>query len=176
MNYATIKTNDIANGVGVRTSLFVSGCRNHCPGCFNKDTWDFNYGECFNLETIKYILDTLKPKYIEGLTILGGEPFEPENQKDVLLLIKKFKEVYPTKSLWIYSGYILDKDILPYNGKVHTIYTDEILKNTDILVDGPFKIDLYKITLNFRGSSNQRIIDIKQTLNSNKIILSELNN
>lgn len=176
MNYAAIKTNDIANGIGVRTSLFVSGCRNHCNGCFNKDTWDFSYGKSFNNETIKYILETLKPQYIEGLTILGGEPFEPENQKDVLLLIKEFKKAYPTKSLWIYSGYLLDKDILPTNGKVHTIYTNEILENTDILVDGPFKIDLYKITLNFRGSSNQRIINVRESLKSNKIILSELNN
>lgn len=173
MNYAKIKYNDIANGEGIRTSLFVSGCRNHCKECFNKETWNFNYGKVFTKEVEEEIINSLNFEHISGLTILGGEPFEPENQEALLPFIKKVKEIYPNKTIWMYSGYTFE-DIS--NGKVHTDYSDAILKEIDVLVDGKFEIELFNLKLNFRGSSNQRIINVKETLFKNTIILSKLNN
>lgn len=166
MKYANIKYCDIANGPGVRTSLFVSGCNHRCPGCFNEIAWDFNYGKEFTEDTIKNIIDSLKDGFVKGLTLLGGEPLDPKNQRCVLELIKEVRNVYNnTKSIWCYTGYLYE-DLL---GK--TEYINEILNNIDVLVDGPFILDKKKITLVFTGSSNQRIIDMKETLKNDKIIL-----
>lgn len=173
MHYGTIKKCDIANGEGVRVSLFVSGCRNYCKNCFNKETWDFNYGKEFNQSTIDEIIKALSPNHINGLTILGGEPFEEENQKDLLPFIKKVRETYPNKTIWMYSGYLYDSELL--KGKKNTPYTLEILKNIDILVDGRFVEELYSLNIKFRGSSNQRIIDVQKSLKENKVVLSPLN-
>lgn len=174
MYYGKINTNDIANGEGVRVSLFVSGCRNHCEGCFNQETWNFKYGKPFDLETQNFIIDALSKPYIDGLTILGGEPFEKENQEALYPFILKVRELYPNKNIWMYSGYTLDVDMVE-GGKVYTKYTNQILKNIDILVDGKFDIKLYNLALKFRGSSNQRIIDMKETIKNKKIVLSSLN-
>ena len=161
MNYGTIKDCDIANGPGVRVSLFVSGCRHHCKGCFNPETWSFQYGQPFTEETEQHILNALAPAYIQGFTLLGGEPFEPENQKVLVGLLKKIRQTYPTKDIWCYTGYLYDVD-LPKGGKVHTEVTDEMLSCIDVLVDGEFVEALKDITLVFRGSSNQRILDLKE--------------
>ena len=170
MNYAEIKPVDIANGPGVRVSLFVSGCTHHCKGCFNEVTWDFNYGNPFTQETIGHILDLLKPDFIKGITILGGEPFEPQNQSSVLELLKQVKEKYPDKSIWCFTGYLFDKDILSYRiGNKDTLI--ELLKYIDVLVDGPFIESKKNLSLRFRGSENQRIIDVKRSLYYDKIIL-----
>ena len=156
MNYAQIKECDIANGPGVRVSLFVSGCRNACPGCFNPETWDFNYGQTFTLETEDRILRLLMPEYIEGLTILGGEPFEPENQAVLVGLLRKVKKICPNKSIWCYTGYTYETEIL--RGDKHTAFTDEMLSLIDVLVDGRFLLAEKDITLLYRGSRNQRIL------------------
>ncbi len=174
MYYGKINTCDIANGEGVRVSLFVSGCRNHCEGCFNQETWNFKFGKPFDEEAEKLILDALDKPYIDGLTILGGEPFEKENQKDLLPFILKAREKYPNKTIWAYSGYTYDID-MQKGGKVYSEYVTQILENIDILVDGKFDIKLYNLALKFRGSSNQRIIDMKETLKSGNIVLSKLN-
>ena len=157
MNYANIKKYDIADGPGVRVSLFVSGCRHHCKGCFNSEAWDFQYGRPYTAETEAEILEALKPGYIAGLTLLGGEPFEPENQVELVTLLRKVRETYPEKSIWSYTGYVYDKDLVP-GGRAYTDVTDEMLSYLDVLVDGPFVEELKDITLQFRGSSNQRII------------------
>ena len=176
MYFGKINKNDIANGEGVRVSLFVSGCRNCCEGCFNKETWNFKYGEPFEKSHLDQIIEALKFDHIKGLTILGGEPFEPENQEVVYSIIREVRNTYGnTKNIWMYSGYTMDKDMLPLDGKVHTTYTNDILNNIDILVDGRFEIKLLNLALKFRGSSNQRIIDVKQSLEENKIVLSPLN-
>lgn len=156
MNYAQIKECDIANGPGVRVSLFVSGCRNACPGCFNPETWDFNYGQTFTLETEDRILRLLMPEYIEGLTILGGEPFEPENQAVLVGLLRKVKKICPNKNIWCYTGYTYETEIL--RGDKHTAFTDEMLSLIDVLVDGRFLLAEKDITLLYRGSRNQRIL------------------
>lgn len=169
MNYSVIKYNDIANGLGVRTVLFVSGCRNHCKGCFQPETWDFNYGKEFTKETEDEIIKSLEPYYISGLTLLGGDPFEEENQKTLLPFIKRLKEIYPNKNIWAYTGYILDKDLVE-NGKKFTENTKEMLSLIDILVDGPFIEEQKDITLKFKGSSNQRVIDLKESKEKEKII------
>lgn len=174
MYYGKINTNDIANGEGVRVSLFVSGCRNHCEGCFNQETWNFKYGKPFDLEAQNFIIDALNKPYIDGLTVLGGEPFEKENQESLYTFILKIRELYPNKNIWMYSGYTLDVDMVE-GGKVYTKYTNQLLENIDILVDGKFDIKLYNLALKFRGSSNQRIIDMKETIKNKKIILSSLN-
>ena len=135
MNYGTIKNYDIANGTGVRVSLFVSGCRHHCKGCFNSETWDFNYGNPYTKEVDAEILEALKPAYIQGFSLLGGEPFEPENQKELAGLLQKIKESYPEKNVWCYTGYLYDVDLIP-GGKVYTEYTDKMLACIDTLVDG----------------------------------------
>ena len=157
MNYANIKKYDIADGPGVRVSLFVSGCRHHCKGCFNYEAWDFEYGRPYTAETETEILEALKPGYIAGLSLLGGEPFEPENQVELVTLLRKVRETYPEKSIWSYTGYVYDKDLVP-GGRAYTDVTDEMLSYLDVLVDGPFVEELKDITLQFRGSSNQRII------------------
>ena len=176
MHYGTIKLNDIANGEGVRVSLFVSGCTNHCKECFNPETWNFEYGKPYTQQTEQFILDNLKPYFINGLTLLGGEPFEPRNQKELLPLVKKVRELYPDKTIWAYSGFRLEDELLNPGAYPNCEYTLELLKHIDILVDGRFDRDLRDIRLNFRGSSNQRIIDVQKTLNEGKIVLSSLNN
>ena len=160
MNYGNIKECDIADGRGVSVSLFVSGCRHHCKGCFNSETWDFHYGVPFTEETQDKILELLKPGYIQGFTLLGGEPFEPENQQVLVHLLKKIRETYPQKDIWCYSGYLLDKDMQP-GGAVYTEYTKEMLKQIDVLIDGEFVEAKKDLTLIFRGSSNQRIMCLK---------------
>ena len=159
MYYGTIKKYDIANGPGVRVSLFVSGCRHHCKGCFNSEPWDFRYGQLYTEETEKEILAALEPGYIQGFTLLGGEPFEPENQVELVHLLQKVRETYPEKDIWCYSGYLFDVD-LAEGGRVYTEVTDEMLSYIDVLVDGEFVEELKDITLKFRGSSNQRILEL----------------
>lgn len=170
MNYCNIKYCDIANGEGVRTTLFVSGCTNHCKNCFQPQTWDFDYGDEFTVAVEDKILESLKPYYIDGLTILGGEPFEPQNQRGLLPFLKRVKEQYPEKNIWCFTGFVLEKQLLSDSPK-RTECTDEMLSLIDILVDGPYIDELKDISLQFRGSRNQRIIDMKKTLSDKKIIL-----
>lgn len=158
MKYGDIKMCDSANGDGVRVSLFVSGCRNHCPGCFNEATWDFDYGKEFTEIEANEILEGCGRSYISGCTILGGDPMEPENQAALLPLLTRFKEMYPEKTLWIYTGYILERDLLLGQRKHVEVVTDRILDLVDTLVDGPFVQDKRDISLRFRGSSNQRLL------------------
>ena len=172
MYYATIKNNDIANGPGVRVSLFVSGCTHRCPGCFNEEAWDFQYGKPFTQKTIDDILEMLAPAHIKGLTLLGGEPFEPQNQPAVLNLLRQLKMTYPEKSVWAFSGYLYDKDILAAKLGPWEI-TDEYLSYVDVLVDGPFIAAKKDLTLRLRGSSNQRIIDVTASRKRNEIVLWE---
>ena len=167
MNYATIKNCDIANGPGVRVSLFVSGCTHRCPGCFNEVAWDFDYGEPFTQQTIDTILAMLRPAYIRGLTLLGGEPFEPQNQGAVVELLRQIKKEMPQKSIWAFSGYLFDRDIL--SGRLGD--TGEYLSYLDVLVDGPFIEAKKNLSLRFRGSENQRIIDVPASLAAGEIIL-----
>ena len=173
MNYGEIKKYDIANGEGVRVSLFVSGCTHHCKNCFNFETWDFNYGKPFTKETEDEIIDSLSHEYIDGLTLIGGEPFEPQNQRALLPFVKKVKEKYPNKTVWCYSGYLFDKELLG-ESRARCECTDEMLGLIDVLVDGEFKQDLYDISLSFRGSSNQRIIDVPKSLKTGEIVLYKL--
>ncbi len=170
MNYGTIKKYDIANGAGVRVSLFVSGCTHHCKGCFNADTWDFNYGKPYTEQTEKELLDFLALPYIDGLSLLGGEPFEKPNQKVLVELLRKVKTLYPNKNIWCYTGYTYDTDLVS-GGRAYTDCTDEMLSYIDVLVDGEFVQDLYDISLDFRGSSNQRIIDVPSTHAKGEIVL-----
>ena len=172
MNYGEIKKCDIANGEGVRVSLFVSGCTHHCPGCFNEDTWDFNYGKEFTQETEEEILEALSLDYINGLSLLGGEPFEPQNQEVLVKLLRKVKEQYPAKDIWCYSGYLFDKELVG-ESRARCGCTDEMLSMLDVLVDGRFVEALKDITLVFRGSSNQRVIDVKQSLERGEVVLWE---
>ncbi len=172
MNYAEIKYCDIANGIGVRTSLFVSGCTHHCENCFNKETWDFKFGKPFDSDTEQKILQSLKPSYIDGLSLLGGEPFEPVNQRGLVGLLKRVKEEYPEKTVWCYTGYTLESDLLS-ESRARCEVTDEMLSYIDVLVDGEFVQELYDISLRFRGSSNQRLIDVKKTLEAGKTVLWE---
>ncbi len=174
MNYAKLNKYDIANGTGVRVSLFVSGCLHHCKNCFNSEAWDFCAGKPFTENTINEIIDALKPDYIEGLTLLGGEPFEPQNQMGLLPLLKKVKEICPNKNIWCYTGFVYDTELLK-KSRAKCEYTLPMLKMIDILVDGRFVEEKKNLALKFRGSSNQRIIDVKQSLLNNKIILSPLN-
>lgn len=175
MYYGEIKPVDIANGIGVRVSLFVSGCRNKCIECFNPMTWSFQYGKEYTKETENEILGLLNKEFIEGLTILGGEPFEPENQDEVLRLVKRVKQELPNKNIWIYSGFTYEELIGKVQSRAYTSITKEILKNIDILVDGRFEIKQKDLMLKFRGSRNQRIIDVQKTLENNDIVLSNLN-
>ena len=170
MNYATIKNCYIANGPGVRVSLFVSGCTHRCPGCFNEVAWDFDYGEPFTQETIDAIIGMLKPDHIKGLTLLGGEPFEPQNQPAIVELLRQVKKELPDKSIWAFSGYLFDKDILAGRLGPWEI-TKEYLSYLDVLVDGPFIESKKNLSLRFRGSENQRLIDVKASLKQGEVVL-----
>lgn len=172
MHYGEIKKCDIANGEGVRVSLFVSGCTHHCPGCFNQETWDFDFGKEYTEETEREILDALSPSYINGLTILGGEPFEPQNQETLVRLLRKVRERFPEKNIWCYSGYLFDRELLG-ESRARCEFTDEMLSMLDVLVDGRFVESLKDIRLVFRGSSNQRLINVKKSLASGKTVLWE---
>ena len=172
MHYATIKNNDIANGPGIRVSLFVSGCTHRCPGCFNEEAWDFQYGQPFTQKTIDDLLEMLAPNYIKGLTLLGGEPFEPQNQPYIVEFLRQVKSVYPNKSIWAFSGYLFDKDIRAGRLGPWEI-TEELLSYLDVLVDGPFIQEKKDLTLRFRGSSNQRLINVPASLKSGDVVLWE---
>ena len=167
MNYAAIKNCDIANGPGVRVSLFVSGCTHRCPGCFNEVAWDFHYGQPFTQEVMDRIVQMLRPDYIRGLTLLGGEPFEPENQGAIVQLLRQVKRELPQKSIWAFSGYLFDRDIL--SGRLGG--TREYLSYLGVLVDGPFIEAQKNLSLRFRGSENQRLIDVPASLAAGKIVL-----
>lgn len=169
MNYAEIKNCDIANGPGVRVSLFVSGCNHHCKNCFNEVTWDFQYGAPFTDQVENKLIEALKPDYIRGLTLLGGEPMEYENQLGLLPFVKRVKQELPTKDIWCFSGYVFDTEIADMRRKWDI--TKELLSCIDVLVDGRFVEELKDITLRFRGSSNQRIIDVQKSLAGGEIIL-----
>lgn len=172
MNYGMIKKFDIADGPGVRVTLFVSGCTHHCRECFQPETWDFQYGKLFTPDTEREILEALKPDYIQGLTLLGGEPFEPENQRCLAPFLKKVREQYPDKDIWCFSGYVLEEltgqEIGTGRGRCEV--TDEMLSLIDVLVDGEFQLENRDISLQFRGSSNQRLICVKETLETGRII------
>lgn len=172
MNYATIKQVDIANGPGCRTSVFVSGCTRHCPGCFNAEAWDFDAGKPFDDEVIASMVESLRPSYVAGLTVLGGEPMEPRNQPAVCDLLARVKAELPEKSVWVYTGDVL-QDLLP--GGAHHVegVTDRLLALIDVLVDGMFVQELHDVSLRFRGSSNQRILNLQATLSQGKPVLWE---
>ena len=160
MNYSAIKASDVANGDGVRVSLFVSGCSNKCKGCFNPETWDFAFGKPFDARAEDEVISLLSRTYINGLTLLGGDPFEIPNQRALLPRVLRAKKTYPEKTVWAYTGYVYDRDLLA-GGRVHCEATDALLDNIDVLVDGPFVEALKDISLRFRGSSNQRILDLR---------------
>ena len=170
MNYATIKWRDIADGPGIRVSLFVSGCRHHCKGCFNQETWDFAYGEPYTPQVQASILAGMEKSYIRGLTLLGGEPFEPENQETVLGLCQAVREKFPGKTIWCYSGYTLERDILAGRLGPKEI-TMALLRELDVLVDGEFHEGEKNPDLRFRGSANQRVIDVKKSLEAGETVL-----
>lgn len=173
MNYASIKPVDVANGTGVRVSLFVSGCTHRCKGCFNSEAWDFDYGDLYTEETQKYILSCLDKTYIRGLSLLGGEPFDPHNQDTLIKLLKEVKEKFPQKDIWCYTGYDFDKDLKGEFAEQNKS-TSELLSMIDILVDGEFVLALKNPSLKFRGSSNQRIIDVQASLKSGETVLCDL--
>ena len=170
MNYGAIKKRDIANGPGVRVSLFVSGCTHHCPGCFNAEAWDFGYGQPFTSAEEDTIVAALAPAHIKGLSLLGGEPFEPANQRGLLPLLRRVKETYPHKEIWCYSGYTLDGELWR-DSRARCEVTDEMLSYLDILVDGRFEQDKKDLSLRFRGSSNQRIINVPKSIASGEVVL-----
>lgn len=171
MYYGSIKKTDIANGVGVRVSLFVSGCTHHCKECFNPETWNFEYGNPFTKETEDEIIKALKPSFVEGLTLLGGEPMEPQNQVVLLQLVERVKETYPEKNIWCYTGYTLEKDLIfGAQSRARCEVTDALLHHIDVLVDGEFQIENKDIRLKFRGSSNQRIIDVQESLKQKQVV------
>ena len=169
MHYATIKPRDIANGPGVRVSLFVSGCTHHCPGCFNAEAWDFDYGKPFDTAVMDELLTLLAPDYVKGLSLLGGEPFEPQNQAALVEFLRKMRERYPSKTVWCYSGYTLEQ--LQGESRARCEYTDEMLSMIDVLVDGRFVMEKKNIRLRFRGSENQRLIDLNKTREMGEIVL-----
>lgn len=172
MYYGAIKKNDIANGEGVRTTLFVSGCRNRCPGCFQPETWDFNYGTPFTDAAVLEIIESLEPPYVKGLTILGGEPMEPENQVELLPLLKKIKNTYPDKNIWLYTGNLYESLTGEAGSHDKCIeVTKELLSYVDILVDGPYVEEEKSLGLRFRGSKNQRIIDMNKTRESGDVVI-----
>ena len=162
MHYGEIKNCDIANGEGVRVSLFVSGCTNHCKNCFQPQTWDFEFGRPFTAETEEELLTMLKPDYINGLTVLGGEPFEPSNQRSLLPFLRRVRETYPKKNIWCFSGFTYE-ELKTDGSHPRCEVTDEMLDQLDVLVDGRFVEELKDISLRFRGSSNQRLIDMKKS-------------
>ena len=169
MHYGNIKKLDIADGDGVRVTLFVSGCRNRCEHCFQPETWSFDYGQPFTEETVQELLEALQPSYVDGLTLLGGEPFEPENQRELVKLLRRVRVAFPKKNVWSYSGYTLEQ--ICGEEHPHCEVTEEMLSMIEVLVDGRFVEALKDVSLKFRGSSNQRIIDLKQTKVENKIVL-----
>lgn len=173
MNWAEIKTNDIANGEGVRTSLFVSGCRHRCKNCFNDIAWDFGYGELFTEETMEKIFDSIDHPWINGVTLLGGEPFEPENQRVLVPFLVMLREKFPDKTVWCYTGFTIEQILGKSKPKSRAVtdVSNEMLSLIDVLVDGPYVESLHDISLKFRGSSNQRVIDMKKSIESNKIVL-----
>ncbi len=171
MNYCALKKSDVANGPGMRITLFVSGCTNHCPGCFQPETWEFDYGAPFTEEVENHILDLLKPSYISGLTLLGGDPFEPSNQRALLPFLKRVKAQDPKKTIWAYSGFTLDKELLVDGSHPRCEVTDEMLSLIDVLVDGRFVESKKNVTLKFRGSENQRLIDMNKTRETGEITL-----
>ncbi|WP_026521381.1 anaerobic ribonucleoside-triphosphate reductase activating protein [Butyrivibrio sp. VCB2001] len=175
MNYGQVYYNDVANGVGCRTAFFVSGCTHHCKGCFNEMTWDFNYGQPYTKEVEDDLVESLKPGYIDGLTILGGEPMEIVNQKEIRPLLERIKKEVPKATIWIYSGYLWEELTDSDNKRCHGEDTDAILALTDVLVDGEFMLDKKDLMLRFRGSSNQRVIDVKETLKKGEVVLSKYN-
>ena len=172
MNYADIKRVDVANGEGVRVSLFVSGCNHHCKGCFNECAWDFNYGNKFTDENINEVINYLDHDHIEGLTLLGGEPLEYINQEGILPLVKRVKERFPNKNIWCYTGFDFEKDVVEKMSKDNET-TKELLNYIDVIVDGKFEEDKKNLKLKFRGSSNQRIIDVKESLKEHKVVQIE---
>lgn len=173
MNYAKIKECDVANGPGIRVSIFVSGCNHHCEGCFNEVAWDFNYGNKFTQETIDEIIKDLDKDYIEGLTLLGGEPLEYENQKGLLPLVKQVKQKLPNKTIWCFTGFDYEKDVI---GKMYKNWdeTKELIENVDVIVDGKFQKEKKNPSLKFRGSENQRLIDVKKSMQQNKIVWADV--
>ena len=173
MYYGNIKNCDIADGLGVRVTLFVSGCTHHCRGCFQPETWDFSFGEPYTRETEDRLLSMLAPGYIDGLTLLGGEPMEPENQRALLPLLRRVRAECPGKNVWCYTGYTLETDLLS-DSRARCKATDELLSLIDVLVDGEFIEEKKNISLSFRGSENQRIIDMKKTLADGRTVLLEL--
>lgn len=172
MYYGQIKNCDIANGEGVRVTLFVSGCTNRCEGCFQPETWDFSYGQPYTERTQAQILSWLAPSYIQGLTLLGGEPFEPENQRALLPLLRAVRERYPGKDVWAFTGFTLEQ-LLREGSHPRCEVTDELLTWIDVLVDGPFVLAKKNLRLRFRGSENQRILDLPATLQANRPVLWE---
>ena len=170
MHYAEIKDFDVANGEGVRVSLFVSGCTLHCPGCFNEVAWDFCAGKPFDAATEDRILAMLEPGYISGLSVLGGEPVEPSNQEALVPFLRRVRDAYPQKSIWMYTGRLYDVDLQP-GGSVYTEHTDALLDLVDVLVDGPFVEELKNPGLRFRGSSNQRLIDVPKSLAAGSVVI-----
>ncbi len=169
MNYADIKKIDVANGEGVRVSVFVSGCNHHCKGCFNQCAWDFNYGKEFSEKEEQQIIEYMNHDYISGLSLLGGEPLEPKNQEGLLPLVKKVKEKFPDKNIWCYTGFDFEKDVVGKMAKNNET-TRELLKYIDIIVDGKFEEDKKDLKLQFRGSSNQKIVDVKKSLQTGQIV------
>lgn len=169
MNYGAIKKCDIANGVGVRTVLFVSGCTHHCKGCFQPETWNFDYGERYTKETEDEIIESLRPDYVDGITLLGGEPFEPENQRELVKLLRRIKKELPQKTVWSFSGYTYEE--LTGDSRAVCEVTNEMLSMLDVLVDGEFVEAKRNISLRFRGSENQRLIDMNKTRKEGKIVL-----
>ena len=173
MNYADLKIADVANGLGVRVSLFVSGCNHHCKNCFNQEAWDFNYGNPFTQETIEKVMKELDKPYIKGLSLLGGEPLEPVNQAGLLPLLRQVKAKHPEKDIWCYTGFTFDRDVMDKMYKKSKI-TKELISYIDVLVDGKFEEDKKDLNLKFRGSSNQRIIDVKKSIKEKKVVEIEL--
>lgn len=170
MNYADIKRVDVANGTGVRVSLFVSGCNHHCKNCFNQQAWNFNYGKPFTEQTQEEIMGYLNHDYVSGVSFLGGEPLEPLNQNELLNVVKEFKKRYTNKNIWCYTGFDFEKDVI---GKMYknSEVTKELIDNIDVIVDGKFEEEKKDKTLKFRGSSNQRIIDVQKSLKQGKVVL-----
>ena len=174
MKYAKIKKCDVANGPGVRVSLYVSGCNHYCKNCFNREAWDFEYGDDFTEKEENQIIKDLEPEYITGLSLLGGEPFEKVNQEGLAPLVKKVKQIYPDKKIWCYTGFTFDKQILgEMVGQENRETTKQMLENIDYIVDGRFVEELKNPSLKFKGSSNQRIIDVKKSLEQNEVVLWE---